>query len=69
MPLVLTSTHGGHVVELFPINHAFWARYRRRKAALMAWRRYILQLRLEALRGAPRYACDQEWDGKHGRYL
>ena len=56
-------------LELPKINHSFWARYRRRQKAERAWRRYVLQQRLAALRRAYPTVDDWTWDRKHGRYL
>ena len=46
-------------LELPKINHTFWARYRRRQKAERAWRHYVLQQRLAALRRA--YPVDQHF--------
>ena len=56
-------------LELPKINHTFWARYRRRQKAERAWRRYVLQQRLAALRRANPIIDDWDWDRKIGRYL
>jgi len=66
MPVLL----GGSVsLELPPINQSFWKRLRRHKAAQLAWRRYILSKRLEALSRSPYDQDDREWDARIGRYL
>ena len=47
---------------------AFWNRWRRRRKAELAWRRYVLQQRLIAFRRTYSQS-DREWDSKTGRYL
>jgi hypothetical protein len=65
--LTLQILLGGSVVPNAELN--FWARLRRRKANELAWRRYILSKRLEALSRSPYDQSDREWDSRVGRYL
>ena len=58
---------GGSVLRNAELS--FWARLRRRKANELAWRRYILSKRLEALSRSPYDTDDREWDSRIGRYL
>ena len=68
-PIQLKQLGGSVSLELPPINQSFWKRLRRRKANELAWRRYILSQRLEALKRSPYDQVDLEWDARTGRYL
>jgi hypothetical protein len=68
-PIQLKQLGGSVSLELPPIDQSFWKRLRRRKAAQLAWRRYILSKRLEALSRSPYDQDDREWDARIGRYL
>ena len=65
--LIQSKPGGGSVLRDAELS--FWARLRRRKANELAWRRYILSKRLEALSRSPYDQDDHEWDARIGRYL